>query len=174
MTTSARPGLFSGWRNDTEDSNQHIPKVQFEIGGNSSFRLDDEDETGRFGVLKKGLSLRHFNESMRDLFHGGSVTAEKEEEKDDTESYVYEQWVQCYSQQFHKLQFTESDMQSLVEDERAFRTLQMSLKQRKCTTNMYLSQTVHFYMKHVKDIRRQRELEGDDELFARTALNKAA
>ena len=145
---------FEGTSGDS--GHQRTPRVAFEVGGNSTFHLDDS-ETNHFDSLTRTLSLRSFNGSMRNIWKG--ALGEGEDDDDGRESESPKQAAPS-SHKFEKLQFTESDMQSLVEDRRAFQTLQMSLKQRKCTTNMYLQQTVHHYVKHVKDVRQQHAKKG--------------
>ena len=76
-----------------------------------------------------------------------TITGSSQEEEVDTRTYL-----EPYIDQFR---FSESDIKSLLIDDDAFRTLQRSLRERNCATNLYLEQTMHCYIKHVKEIRKR-------------------
>ncbi|CAB9514549.1 expressed unknown protein [Seminavis robusta] len=64
-----------------------------------------------------------------------------------------EKWVYDYSEEYELLHFTPADVVGIVTDDAAFQTLKRSLQKRNHVTNLYLQQTLHHYVKHVKDVR---------------------
>ncbi|CAB9526030.1 expressed unknown protein [Seminavis robusta] len=56
------------------------------------------------------------------------------------------------------LSYTDRDIQSIIMEDEAFRNLKASLRQRGCITNNYLKENVHFYVRHVKQVRQRRAL----------------
>ena len=88
--------------------------------------------------------------TLRDVWRGMTgETSEKEEVEEQSP----------VMKQFQKFQYTPSDVNSLVDDDQAFRTLQRALRKQNCTTNLYLTQNLHVFMHHVKGVRQQKERE---------------
>ena len=62
-----------------------------------------------------------------------------------------------FERDLQQLTFSPSDVRSMVlEDDQAFQNLKTSLRSRGCVTNAYLKENVHFYIRHVKDVRAHR------------------
>lgn len=61
-----------------------------------------------------------------------------------------------FAAELSHLIYTDRDLLSITNEDEAFRTLKESLRQRGCVTNGYLRQNLHFFVKHVKDVRANR------------------
>jgi hypothetical protein len=121
----------------------------------ASFALDmDLEEDSRhnpLSSLKERLSdLGHLNDRLWKAAMDSGSDSDDYDDEDDTEP--------DYQQEFEELHFTENDIISVLADDKAVRTLQRSLRNRYCSTNLYLQQTMHCYIRHVKEVRQRNSL----------------
>lgn len=51
---------------------------------------------------------------------------------------------------FKKLTFSEEDLEAIVDEEESFQDMKRALRNKGCTTNLFLQQSLHHYVYHLK------------------------